>query len=82
MPSVTLLDAKSRLPSLVGALETGSEHEIIITRDGRPVARLVPFEAPSSQPRLGIAKGVFVVPEDIKASDVEVAALIEGKAAP
>ena len=80
MPPVTVLQAKSILSRLVRAVETGSEREIIITRNGRPVARLVPFEAPSLGPRLGVAKGVFTVPEDLNARDAELAALFQGKA--
>jgi len=79
MPPVTVLQAKSILSSLVRAVETGSEREIIITRNGRPVARLVPFEAPSAGPRLGVAKGVFTMPEDLNASNTELAALFQGK---
>ena len=79
MPPVTVLQAKSILSSLVRAVETGSEREIIITRNGRPVERLVPFEAPSAGPRLGVAKGVFTMPEDLNASNTELAALFQGK---
>jgi antitoxin (DNA-binding transcriptional repressor) of toxin-antitoxin stability system len=38
-------------------------HEIVITRDGRPVARLVPVEPAHTGKRIGIAKGIFDFPE-------------------
>ena len=41
--------------------------EVIITKSGRPVARLVPIEARKTQRRVGSAKGLFVVPENFNA---------------
>lgn len=39
--------------------------EIIIVRDGKPVARLGPIAATKSQPRtLGLGKGKFTFPEN------------------
>jgi prevent-host-death family protein len=42
MVIVNLLDAKSNLSRLVEAVESGAEAEIVIARDGRPSAKLVP----------------------------------------
>lgn len=42
MPTVNMHDAKSRLSSLVEALESGREAEVVIARNGHPVARIVP----------------------------------------
>ncbi|MBK5960182.1 hypothetical protein CCR97_18520 [Rhodoplanes elegans] len=42
MPTVDILEAKSSLSRLIEAVEAGAETEIIIARNGRPVARLVP----------------------------------------
>ncbi|KML62724.1 antitoxin [Burkholderia cepacia] len=53
MPTVNMHDAKSRLASLVDALELGHESEVVITRNGHPVARIVPY-APSK--RIGAAR--------------------------
>jgi len=39
-----MLEAKSSLSRLVEALEQGEEQEIIIARNGRPAAKLVPNE--------------------------------------
>jgi len=43
----------------------GAEAEIVIARNGRPAARLVPLAARSVQQRIGIAAGRFKVPESI-----------------
>lgn len=78
MTAVNMLQAKSSLSRLVQALEEGREREIIIARNGRPAARLVPLEAAPAGPRIGVAKGRFTVPDDIDAHNDEVARLFLG----
>jgi antitoxin (DNA-binding transcriptional repressor) of toxin-antitoxin stability system len=75
MRTVNMLEAKSSLSRLVDVIERGLEAEVVIARNGRPAARLVPIEARSAGVRIGVAEGEFVVPEDIDASNEEVAAL-------
>ena len=75
MNAFNILDAKSNLSRLVTSVETGAESEIIIARNGRPVARLVAVKAASSGKRIGIAKGQFTVPDSIDADDDAIAAL-------
>jgi len=53
MLTVNMHDAKSKLSSLVERLELGEESEVVIARNGTPVARLVPFTAPR---RIGAAR--------------------------
>jgi prevent-host-death family protein len=36
-----MLEAKTHLSRLVEAIETGAEAEVVIARNGRPVARLI-----------------------------------------
>ena len=62
---VNMLEAKSSLSRLVEAVEQGHVAEVLIARNGRPVARLVPLaDAPVGR-RIGVARGRFVVPDDI-----------------
>jgi prevent-host-death family protein len=75
MHVVNMLEAKSSLSRLVEAVETGRETEIIIARNGRPVARLVAIAARPAAQRIGVAKGRFTVPEIIDADDAAIAAL-------
>ena len=65
MTTVNMLEAKTHLSRLVDAVESGAEGEIIIARNGRPAARLVPIVAPPKGRRIGVAKGEFVIPDDI-----------------
>lgn len=76
MPQVNMHDAKTRLSKLVDDLESGREDEITIARNGRPVARLVRVEdAGSVQQRIGVAKGMFRLPEQTEELDRAAAAL-------
>jgi antitoxin (DNA-binding transcriptional repressor) of toxin-antitoxin stability system len=78
MQAVNMLEAKSSLSRLVQAIEEGREREIIIARNGRPAARLVPLENTPVERRIGVAKGRFSVPESIDEHNAEVAALFTG----
>lgn len=78
MPSVNMLEAKSSLSRLVESIEQGREREIVIARNGRPAAKLVPIDAVPPGKRLGIAKGKFKVPDNIDAHNAEVAQLFLG----
>ena len=53
---------------------------LLIARNGRPAARLVPLGHSRSDRsrRIGIAKGRFTVPDDIDHSNAEVRELFEG----
>lgn len=75
MRFVNMLQAKSTLSRLVEAIEQGEEREIIIARNGKPAAKLVPVSMSPSGSRIGVAKGVFVVPDDIDADNAEVVRL-------
>jgi len=80
MNTVNMLQAKSTLSRLVEAIEQGEEREIVIARNGRPAAKLVPVEAVESGQRIGVAKGLFDVPDSIDASNDEIAQLLLGAA--
>jgi len=78
MQPVNMLQAKSSLSRLVEAIEQGREREIVIARNGRPAAKLVPVDAAPTGKRLGVAKGLFEVPDDIDAHNEEVLRLFTG----
>ena len=82
MDPVSMPQAKSSLSRLVEAVEHGDEREIVIARNGRPAARLVPMDTGLHDRRIGVAKGVFEVPDHIDAHNDEVARLFMGGAQP
>lgn len=75
MHIVNMLEAKTNLSRLVGALESGAEREIVISRNGRPVARLVPLARSEPAVRIGAAAGRICVPDDIDIDNERVAEL-------
>lgn len=79
MLAVNMLQAKTTLSKLIEAIEQGREREIIIARNGRPAARLVPIDAAPVEKRIGIAEGAFTVPEDIDRHNAEIARLLSGE---
>jgi antitoxin (DNA-binding transcriptional repressor) of toxin-antitoxin stability system len=78
MPSVNMLQAKSSLSRLVEAIEQGQEREIVIARNGRPAAKLVPMDAVPAGQRIGVAKGKFTVPDSIDTHNDEIARMFLG----
>jgi prevent-host-death family protein len=76
MSTVNMLEAKTHLSKLVEQVESGQEQEIVIARNGNPAARLVPIgKVPATDKRIGVAKGAFVVPDDIDADNAMIAKL-------
>jgi prevent-host-death family protein len=81
MPTVNMLEAKTSLSKLVEAVESGAETEIVIARNGKPAAKLVPLDAaPKKMRRLGLAKGKYppLDFEAFQALDAEVARMFFG----
>jgi antitoxin (DNA-binding transcriptional repressor) of toxin-antitoxin stability system len=54
MKTITVRDLRQRWPDAEALLER--EHELIVTRDGKPVARLVRFREPTTRRRRFDAK--------------------------
>lgn len=77
MAMVNMLDAKTNLSKLVDAVESGRETEVVIARNGKPAARLVPIEPPRKKIIFGLAKGKYESQtlEEFNASDAEIAEL-------
>ena len=63
MKQVTVHAAKTHLARLLREVAAG--HEVVITRSGQPVAKLVNID--EGRPIFGIDKGRFVVPDDFDA---------------
>ena len=60
MPIINMHEAKSRLSDLVKRAHAGEE--IVIARDGDPVAKLVPVDADTPRPAFGAYAGMIRVP--------------------
>ncbi|PYS13816.1 MAG: type II toxin-antitoxin system prevent-host-death family antitoxin [Acidobacteria bacterium] len=65
MFTVNMHEAKTQFSKLIARVEAGEE--IVIARDGTPVARLVAFRQPVSKRIAGRDRNLFCVPEDFDA---------------
>jgi prevent-host-death family protein len=79
MKTIDITDTTKTLSKLVAAVETGAEQEVVIMRNGKPVARLVPLEGRKGGVRLGLARGRFEVPDNIDADKEEIAKMFYGE---
>lgn len=83
MPTVNMLEAKTSLSKLVESVESGAVAEVIIARNGKPAARLVPIKAEKKAPqrRLGLAEGKYrsMSLEEFNAMDAEIERLFLGE---
>jgi prevent-host-death family protein len=81
MSTVNMLEAKTKLSKLVEAVESGAESEIIIARNGKPAAKLVPLDAaPKKKRQLGLLAGKYPPMdfEGFQAMDAEIEAMFLG----
>lgn len=80
LSTVNMLDAKSNLSKLVDRIERGLDDEIVIARNGRPAARLVPTDKALPGKRIGLLKGRVSAPtlEQLDADNGAIAALFGG----
>lgn len=68
---MNILEAKTSLSKLVASVESGEVKEVIIARNGKPAARLVPLEVPKPV-RLGLYEGQYKAPENFDDCNDEV----------
>ncbi|MEZ4312484.1 MAG: type II toxin-antitoxin system Phd/YefM family antitoxin [Polyangiaceae bacterium] len=77
---INLYEAKSHLSELVDRAAGGEE--VVIAKNGKPMARLVPLERPAKVVRFGLGKGKVKIAADFDAPLPEaMLALFEGRAA-
>ena len=75
---VNILEAKTNLSNLVRKVETGEEESVIIARYGKPIVKLIMYNAGPVDKRIGIAKGKLTSPDDLDKHNEEVAEMFEG----
>ena len=75
---VNILEAKTKLSDLVRKVETGEEESVIISRRGKPIAKIVVYSDSPVSKRIGVARGRLKSPEDLDRHNEEIAALFGG----
>jgi len=82
MPVVNMQEAEANLSRLLETIEMGQAQEIVIARNGRPVARLVPLaETNPGARRLGLLEGKYATysQDEFDAVNDQVAAMFYGE---
>ena len=78
METVNIYDAKTRLSQLVDKAAAGED--VVVSRNGKPLARITRLESPKRQIRFGLLKGKVRVAPDFDAPlPDEVIAGFEGR---
>jgi len=75
---VGIFEAKTDFSRLIRLVESKREESITVARNGRPVAKIVPYDNAPVSKRIGVAKGKFEVPDDFDAGNEEIAAMLMG----
>ena len=76
---VNVFEAKTDFSKLLRLIESKREESITVARNGKPIAKIVPYESAPVSRRIGIAKGKFTVPDDFDADNEEIAAMLTGE---
>ena len=76
MKTLNITEARTQLSKIVNDAARGKT--TIIARNGRPVARVVPFDKSKPQKiKFGTLKGKIVIPEDFDAPDQDIIDMFE-----
>lgn len=65
MDAINIYDAKTQLSKLVDRAASGED--VIVSRNGKPLARITALEAPKRRITFGLLKGKLKVPADFDA---------------
>ncbi len=79
MTQINMLQAKTELSKLIVMLENKEEEQILIARNGVPVARLSLYTPPKQHINLGMFEGKYDIPDDIDACNDDVLTLMGGE---
>lgn len=78
MATVNIYEAKTRLSQLVDKAAAGED--VVVSRNGKPLARITRLDAPKRRVRFGVLKGKLTIPEDFDAPlPADVLAGFEGR---
>ncbi len=59
---IDINEAEGKLSELVGKVVFGGENQVVITKNGAPVARITDYYNPPRGVKIGVAKGKFIAP--------------------
>ncbi len=76
MKTVGLFEAKSHFSAIICEVENGES--IVVTKKGKPVARILPFVSPTTQREFGFDEGRIWMADDFNDLSRDIAAAFEG----
>ena len=76
---VNVAEAKRDLSKLIRLLENKTEKEVMISRNGKPVARIEYYSETPVSKRIGVAKGKISAPDDFDAANDEIYSMMTGE---
>lgn len=79
MTQINMFQAKTELSKLILMLENKEEEQILIARNGTPVATLSLYKPEAQNIELGKFEGKFDIPDDIDSCNDEVLELMGGE---
>ena len=80
MVQYNMFEAKTNLSKIAKLLEEGREDYVIIARNGQPLLRVILEKKTDASKRIGLAKGMFTIPDDF--DEIDVASDFEGEIFP
>lgn len=75
---VNILQAKTNFSKLIRILESKREDTIVVSRYGKPVAKIILYDNAPVSKRIGVAKGKFKSPVDFDKDNAEIAGMLSG----
>ena len=78
MCQMNVLEAKTNFSKILAMLESREEEEVIICKSNKPVAKIVLVPQVDVSKRIGIANGLFKIPDDIDECNDEIAEMFYG----
>lgn len=77
METISIYEAKTQLCKYINSIEKKEADSVVITKNGRPVAEIIPF-VERKERRLGIAKGLWKDISDEEFNDFDMLSIMMG----
>ena len=75
-----MFEAKTNLSKIAKTLEDGLEDQVIVARNGKPLLRITLVKTTDTSKRIGLAKGLFTVPDNF--DDIDISGDFDGEIFP
>ena len=70
MTQYNIYEAKTNFSKIIQDIYDKNEDTFIISKKGKPIAKIIPYEIDKACKRFGSAKGMFEIPDDFDEMDI------------